>query len=201
MEKEVFRCPSVGGGEVGAEIVEDGQVVDVETFIEIVELVGGDNGDDNGGDDNGGVVVTDRRVEVVRCVKDFDTDRVDCRIRQLPLPRFNQNDPEGAPLSGCTFPKNSQPQDPVAMATAKTGGFVKTVKVEKEHLTCESGAADLYLFTEIIEAPRRRGGAGTPITIRPVARRFDAVICFKNNSEADIGECASFNPQFTAVNG
>lgn len=188
MEKEVFQCPSVTGGDANTQSEPEGQVVDVETFIEIVERA---VEDDNG--DNGRVVVVERRVEVARCVKDFNANTVDCSISQRQVPRVSQTGQNPFnPLTECT-PKESQPDDPVAMATEENEGFVKTVKVEKEHLSCTEGSADLYLFTEIIEAQRRIPGTNTT-SIRPVQRRFDAFFCAKRDDNADIEGCLSFNP-------
>jgi len=174
MEKEAFTC---NGGN---------QTVDVETFIEVVERVVDDDDDHNGDR----VSVESRRVETATCVKDFDLGYVQCNSGTPPLIDVQSD----TPLPPDCSPSSTQPQDPVVMTTDETGGLIRTVKVEKEVLkgcnpggATNTGDADLYVFTEIIEA--KRGNS-----IRPVQRRFDAFICVKNAAEARIVVCARFTP-------
>jgi hypothetical protein len=193
MEKEVFSCN------------DNAQAVDVETFIEVVERVKDGDDDDHAADQ---VVQESRRIETATCIKDFISGYVACsNQKSIPTTTTNAADLFG----GDCGPSESQPDDPVEMTSEETDGVVKTIKVEKEVLTncyppeggggagaqgtlLASGVADLYLFTEIIEA--QKGG-----TIKPVQRRFDGVICYKNTtggeSDADppgIISCQTFRP-------
>lgn len=85
MEKEVFICQDPTRN----------QIVDVETFIEIIEFLGS---------------TVDRRVTVARCVKDLLLGTVSCGTNDLPL-GFLEN-----PLQGCS-PSSNLIIDPVEMNT------------------------------------------------------------------------------------
>jgi len=173
MEKEVFVCSSAVG-EAPTELR------DVETFIEIIELATRD-----------GVRVVEKRVESATCVKAIAPNgtTVKCFTRPVPL------EPAGNPaIPGNCTPAPEQPSDPVEMNTAVSpkDRFAKTVKVEKEVFTCGDLVADVYLFTEIIEAPSKTD-TGLP-TVRPIAKQFEGIVCFKSIPEATVIGCRQIGP-------
>jgi hypothetical protein len=173
MEKEVFIC--------GTAAAPDTIIRDVETFIEAVELNKGQQ--------------IEWRTEIATCNKNFQTGVVQCRTKQLPLPTID------VPLQGCQPLQlaNRQPLDPVEMNTVTTIGtdhreYVKTVKVEKEILACESPNAQIgenYLFTEIIEMRAIIAGTNTQ-TYRPALRQFFGVFCRKNVPLGTIVSCGRY---------
>ena len=167
MEKEVFNCFDDNSGQVA-------RVVDLETFIEIIEQPV-----------NNAVRPVEKRVEVTRCVKDFRTGRVDCKARDVPLEPVEQGI-----LANCTLSRERvQPRDPVEMNTIASSNFrvVKTIKLDKEVFDCGQFVGDFYLFTEIIEAPANVAGLST---LRPVAKQFEAILCLKEARERqDIERC------------
>lgn len=163
MEKEVFNCFDAAGASVS-------HVVDLETFIEILEAPV-----------PGTVRVVDKRVEVTRCVKSFREGFIRCVARNIPLGEADQGI-----IATCRLPRErSQPSDPVEMNTVASShfGVVKTIKLDKEIFDCGPFVGDFYLFTEIIEAPRKGG------TLAPVEKRFEAILCFKNRERQDIDRC------------
>jgi hypothetical protein len=194
MEKEVFDCFDAQSTL--------SEIRDVETFIEIVERA------DNRRDDRGkkrhrkriahsgkpsrGLKTLSKRVDTATCRKNLTTGRVACATRRVPLGVTN------APLAGCTttrsrypFEPLTQPAHPVEMSTTVLDGrVVKTVKDEKEVFDCAGRIADVYLFTEIVEAVDRRGSG-----FEGVARTFDGVICFKDEVRAQITACRLFTPR------
>jgi hypothetical protein len=174
MEKEVFNCFDAAGGEVGA-------VVDLETFIEILEEPGPNF-----------VRVVDKRVEVTRCVKNFREGTIKCEAKNLPLGVADQGI-----IANCRLPQGrSQPSDPVEMNTVASSNFpvVKTIKLDKEIFDCGQFVGDFYLFTEVIEA-RVRGlisditGVVEKPKLAPVEKRFEAILCFKDPLKQDIERC------------
>jgi hypothetical protein len=176
MQKEVFSCGTVAGS--------TGQVKDLETFVELVER-----------QSKRDIVTVDRRVEVAECVKDLVGGAVRCSASNVPL-GFEQ-----APLRGCslrrgTYPFETieQPRDPVAMNTVGVGKVVKTIKAEVETLDCRGVLADVYLFTEIIQAKTEARDSRNKKfwTVRPVAKRFDGVVCFKDEAAARVTRCSRF---------
>jgi hypothetical protein len=172
MEKEVFECANA----TGAMTI----IRDVETFIEIVEK-------------NRGTLV-EMTVAVATCDKDFESGNVSCGTQNLPLR------PVQTPLKGCnpTDSQGLQPSDPVEMNTVTTIGtdrreYVKTIKVEKEILSCGNILGDHYLFTEIVESRANIPGTQT-VTYRPLVRQFFGVFCRKNPVKGAIVACGSFRP-------
>jgi hypothetical protein len=170
MEKEVFNCTSQSGLP---------QIKDVETFVEVVERRDGRE-----------MRVVDERVEVAQCIKNLGNGRVSCAANTVGL-----GPSQSQPLTGCSQPADGrQPRDPVEMDTAVSGSLVKTIKVEKETFTCGGGPAvaesigDLYVFTEIIEAPEQT--AEREPTLQPVARAFRAIFCLKDEQTATVVACA-----------
>jgi hypothetical protein len=170
MEKEVFNCTSQFGLP---------QIKDVETFVEVVERRDGRE-----------MRVVDERVEVAQCIKNLGNGRITCSAYTVDL------DPvQSQPLSGCSPPADGrQPRDPVEMETAVSGSLVKTIKVEKEIFQCGGGPAvgefigDLYLFTEIIEAPGQT--TEREPTLQPVVKTFHGIVCFKDEQTATVVACA-----------
>jgi hypothetical protein len=65
--------------------------------------------------------------------------------------------------------------------------LVATMKVEKEIYDCSGQLGDLYLFTERVE---KADGD----TFTTVQRRFNGVICFKNETAAKVTSCKLFTP-------
>jgi hypothetical protein len=187
MEKEVFNCFD-GQTDVA-------QIRDVETFIELVGQVVKGKGKhpkaaDKGKTGKPSVKLVAKRVEVVTCIKSFRTDRVSCGAKDM------QIGATGTPLTGCsprsgTYPFDPvvQPAHPVEMSTVVLkDGVVQTMKVEKEVFDCEGRIGDVYLFTDIVEAPHHGK------TIRPVAKRFHGVICLKDAGTAKVVSCRVFTP-------
>ena len=87
------------------------------------------------------------------------------------------------------FPELQQPSHPVEMETVVLrNGLVKTVKVEKEVFFCSGRVADLYLFTHVHETATAHG-------VRMTGRRFDGVICVKDEARGRIAGCRLFTPQ------
>jgi hypothetical protein len=169
MEKEVFVCLDPSGAPT--------QIADLETFIEIVERAV----------PRRGVRPVEERVEVAKCVKDFAEGIVRCEPGDRELTTID------LPLEECLvdLERPGTPSDPVVMNTETSRGIVKTVKVEKEVLTCGNLIGDLYMFTEIIEAP---DNFRQPKTLRPIAKRFEGVLCLKDPVVAEIRECRQFIP-------
>lgn len=165
MEKEVFYC--------GNDPQSLNAVVDLETFIEIIESPR----------ELGRVV--EKRVEVARCEKIFGgPGALRCTTREILL------EPGSASLlANCTPPqREQQPSDPVEMNTvASRDGTVKTIKLEKEVFQCGPFIGDLYLFTEIIERPSETE-TGLP-TLRPIDKRFEGIMCLKDPKKQDISRC------------
>ncbi len=208
MEKEIFECDDSPNGPA--------QVRDVETFVEFVEqVVASDNGDN--GDNGGGLRVRhiETRFEFVTCIKSFggagaggvstqgEAPSVECDVVGGPT-----GEVDNFVLQNCSL-DSKQPDDLVEMATAKTAGVIKTVNVEKELLNCNfsngNGAGalgatgdvrgELFLFTEILEAARRVTIGGRQVTsIRPIDKRFMAVLCVKDPNTGQPFGCVSFTP-------
>jgi hypothetical protein len=186
MEKEVFNCFDAQSRLA--------QIRDVETFIELVarERVGKSRGKkrDRRRGKSPRIDTVAKRVVTVTCVKDITTGRVSCRTDRIQLGVTK------TPLVGCrttrgTYPfaEIEQPTHPVEMGTVIVRGrLVITQKVEKEVFECAGRIADLYLFTEIIEAVKSQ-------TVRPVATRFQGVICFKDEARGQIAGCRLFTPK------
>lgn len=174
MEKEVFVCTSAVG-EAPTELR------DVETFIEIVELA-----------TRGGVRVVEKRVESATCIKQLSPNGTTVKCFAQPV---DLGPPGNPAIPGDCTPAPEQPGDPVEMNTAVSpkDRFAKTVKVEKEVFTCgDSLVADVYLFTEIIEAPSQTD-TGLP-TVRPIAKQFEGIVCFKSIAEARVIGCRQIGP-------
>jgi hypothetical protein len=171
MEKEVFVCLDAEGAAT--------QIVDLETFIEIVERAVPRK--------SGGVRLVDKRVEVAKCVKDFVEGFVRCEPRKTRVRTID------VPLEGCeiNLERPGTPRDPVVMTTDVAAKVVKTVMVEKEVFNCGEMIGDLYLFTEIIEAPDDRR---EPTTLKPVLKRFQGILCVKDPTIAEIRSCREFTP-------
>ncbi len=176
MEKETFACTVDPN-------FPPTQLRDVETFIEIVEAATRD-----------GVKVVEKRVESATCIKDLAGQGgwvVRCSTEPVALA------PPGNPaIPGDCRPSPDQPADPVDMDTAVGANdrFVKTVKVEKEVFFCsEDVVADVYLFTEIIEA-QTRNAAGAVGTVRPIAKEFEGIVCFKRIIEPRLTGCRQIGP-------
>lgn len=174
MEKEVFNCTGQAG---------QPQIKDVETFVEVVELRDGRE-----------IRVVDERVEVAQCIKNLANGRITCSASTAEL-----HPPQSQPLTGCSQPEGlTQPRDPVEMDTVVSGSLVKTIKVEKETFQCGGGPAvaefigDLYLFTEIIEAPGET--AEREATLQPVVKAFRGIVCFKDEQTATVVACARVAP-------
>ncbi len=92
-----------------------------------------------------------------------------------------------------TYPFDAvqQPTHPIEMSTVTLNdGFVKTVRLDKEVFDCSGQIGDVYLFTEVIEATQRTG-------FRPVRTQFEGVVCFKNETTAQIVQCKLFTPGST----
>ena len=90
-----------------------------------------------------------------------------------------------------TYPFDAvqQPTHPIEMGTVTLrDGFVKTVRVDKEVFDCSGRIGDVYLFTEVIEATASSG-------FRPVRTQFEGVVCFKNETTAQVVECKLFTPR------
>jgi hypothetical protein len=173
MEKEVFDCFDARSNFT--------QVKDVETFIEIVQRAKGK-----------AVGAVQKRVEALTCLKDFPSGRISCKARDIPLGSTS------TPLAGCSpmegtypFGRVEQPSHPVEMATTRVGGdLARTVKVEKEVVSCAGQIGDVYLFTEIIES--KKGDA-----FQIIAKQFSGVICLKNAQTAELVSCKLFTPDRT----
>jgi hypothetical protein len=89
------------------------------------------------------------------------------------------------------FGRVEQPSHPVEMATTRVGGdLARTVKVEKEVVSCAGQIGDVYLFTEIIES--KKGDA-----FQIIAKQFSGVICLKNAQTAELVSCKLFTPDRT----
>jgi hypothetical protein len=186
MEKEVFNCFDAQSRLA--------QIKDVETFIELVgrERVAKSSRKkrDRHRRKSPGIETVAKRVATVTCVKDITTGRVSCRTDAVQLGVTK------TPLVGCrttrgTYPfaEIEQPTHPVEMETVVLRGrLVMTLKVEKEVFECAGRIADVYLFTEIIEAVGSH-------TVRPVATRFQGVICFKDEPRGQIAGCRLFTPK------
>lgn len=186
MEKEVFNCFDARSRLA--------QIKDVETFIELVGRERVAKSSRKKGDrhrrKSPGIETVAKRVATVTCVKDITTGRVSCRTDAVQLGVTK------TPLAGCrttrgTYPfaEIEQPTHPVEMETVVLRGrLVITLKVEKEVFECAGRIADVYLFTEIIEAVRSH-------TVRPVATRFQGVICFKDEPRGQIAGCRLFTPK------
>src|ERR671919_184471 len=168
MEKEVFVCLDASGAET--------QIADLETFIEITERAA---------PARSSVQPVAKRVEVAKCVKDFVEGLVRCEPASMRLPNID------VPLEGCRvdLERPGTPRDPVVMNTATAGKMVKTIKVEKEVLVCGNLIGDLYLFTEIIEAPDNRRA---PKRLKPVVKQFEGIMCLKYPVVAEIRSCGMF---------
>jgi hypothetical protein len=196
MEKEVFYC-----GEGPQE------VRDVELFVETVETVL---------KDPLRVRHIETRVEAATCVKRFSGGFkgtgvggfAECEARNVPVQEISPEE-SGELIGACTL-NEEQPADPVAMATTETEGVVKTVNVEKERMFCDfsngKGAVgpfggstfqgEVFLFTEILEANRRVTINGAQVTsIRPIDKRFIAVICEKDPNDGFVRGCVTFDPE------
>lgn len=71
--------------------------------------------------------------------------------------------------------------------------LAKTIKVDKEVFSCESGIADVYIFTEIGE----HGFANAEFpngTVEATFTRFVGIVCLKSAREARIVRCDRFTP-------
>ena len=184
MEKEVFNCY-----EAQSRLA---QIKDVETFIEIIERTTSGSSSKKSGHKSAsvGTDVLARRIDVVSCVKDLTDGRVSCKSEAMQLGTTS------TPLSQCgtthgtyPFPELEQPAHPVEMETVVLrNGLVKTVKVEKEVFFCSGRVADLYLFTHVHET-------ATSHAVRTTGRRFDGVICFKDETRGRITGCRLFTPR------
>ncbi|PYQ04799.1 MAG: hypothetical protein DMF83_17280 [Acidobacteria bacterium] len=174
MEKEVFVCANEPGAPAS--------IRDVETFIEIVELATRD-----------GARVVEKRVESATCDKNPSAAGVTVKCNRAAVPLGPPGNPA---IPGTCTPSLQQPSDPVEMNTAvgPKDRLVKTIKVEKEVFDCDQGTVvgDLYLFTEIIEAPSETA-RGLP-TVRPIAKRFEGIVCFKSVSEGRLIGCRQVGP-------
>ena len=174
MEKEVFDCFDAKSSFT--------QVKDVETFIEVVERAKGKN-----------VGTVEKRVEALTCLKDFSTGRVSCKARDIQLGAT------ASPLAGCSpmqgtypFERVEQPSHPVEMATTPLKkDLVRTIKVEKEVVSCAGQIGDVYLLTEIVEAK-------TAKTFEATAKQFSGVVCLKNGQTAELVGCKLFTPDRAA---
>jgi hypothetical protein len=168
MEKETFACSA-------EPTLPPTQLRDVETFIEIVEA-----------STPNGVKVVDKRVESATCIKGRAPGGWVVRCSTAPIDLVPV---ESLTISGGCVPSQEQPTDPVEMNTAVgEKGRVKTVTVEKELFTCGGVVVDVYLFTEIIEAPSKSTAGAT---IRPIAKQFEGIVCFKNVQNAKLISCES----------
>ena len=158
------------------------QIKNVDTAIEITER-GGTGAHRN-------LTTVGKSVATDTCVKDLQTGGVSCKAEALPLGVTN------APLNKCqvtkgTYPFDAvqQPTHPIEMGTVTLrDGFVKTVRVDKEVFDCSGRIGDVYLFTEVIEATASSG-------FRPVRTQFEGVVCFKNETTAQVVECKLFTPR------
>ncbi len=201
MEKEIFHC--------GEPVLRE--VRDVELFIETVEQVI---------KDPLRVRHIETRAEVATCTKRFASDLNQqgfvpfavCEADNVPVEEIAPEESSQF-ADACTL-NEQQPADPVEMATTETEGVVKTVNVEKERMSCDfDGAAaagpfgnsglpaqfqaEVFLFTEILEAARRVTIDGrTRTSLRPIAKEFIAVICAKDPDTGDVFGCVSFTPEF-----
>src|SRR6185503_18627020 len=119
----------------------------------------------------------------------FTTGKVSCASAAMPLGPLTPT-----PLQGCRAqPPDAvlkTPADPVVMNSVVLGQFVKTIKVEKEVLGCDTPngifIGDVYLFTEVIEKR-----TATP-SYTPFATRFEGFMCRKNPQLGVITGCARF---------
>jgi hypothetical protein len=168
MEKEVFLCRTDRGRvvrdlEIFIEIIEDRLEIDYETV--------------------------DRRIAVAICDKPIENPaEVTCSSRDVKLSA------EPVDLGGCSSPRpGDQPRDPVEMNSVSAPPLVKTIKVDKEVFSCGNGIAEVYVFTEIVEA--RKPPDASPPGFLPVSTKFDGIVCLKNLSkEEPIVECRIIAP-------
>lgn len=182
MEKEVFNCYDAQSR------LE--QIKDVETFIEIIERTGSGGSQKGRKKRNSGTTLLAKRIDVVSCAKNLMNGRVSCKSEAIQLGTTS------TPLSQCRtthgtypFPELQQPSHPVEMETVVLrNGVVKTVKVEKEVFFCSGRVADFYLFTHINETASGHA-------VRTTGRRFDGVICFKDEARGRISACRLFTPK------
>jgi hypothetical protein len=173
MGKEVFTCTDAQSRLA--------QIKDVETFIEVAER--GRSGH------KPSITTTSKFIDVTTCTKDLSTGRVSCTTAAMPLGTTK------TPLAGCSLTRGTypfspleQPTHPVAMSsTVVARQLVKTVKVELEVFSCGGRIADLYIFSDRVEAPAR-------FTFRRVATEYAGVVCFKTEATAKVAECRLFEP-------
>ncbi len=175
MEKEIYDCVETQGTPEERRFTRD-----VETFIEIIQKAQG-----------GRTVTLEKRVEEIICDKPATPGfRISCSVRDVTL---EQAPPPAEQVCRPTTPaERAQPTDPAEMNTVITSrqDTVKTMKVDKELLICdEAFFAELYLFTEIVEA---RAGAPAD-TIRPTEKKFQAILCLIRGS-GGIENCRHFVP-------
>lgn len=183
MEKFVLEC-------FEGSVSEDRRFLrDLEIFIEIIQRV-----------QAGRTTTVEKRVEEAVCTKSAPLTRtdpltVDCSTREVPLP---QRPSESFRCRAFNEESRPQPKDPVEMNTVITGrqDTVITMKVEKEHLACETsdglfGFGHLFLFTEIVE---QRAGAAGADNIRPTEKKFQGILCLVSDIENRVVECGHFVP-------
>jgi hypothetical protein len=130
-----------------------------------------------------------KAIESDTCVKDITTGRVSCKAEAIPL-GVTETPLKNCQLTKGTYPFDAvqQPTHPIDMATVRlNNGLVKTVQVEKEVFDCEGRIGDVYLFTELVEAAQANG-------FIHVRTQFDGVVCFKNETTAQLVSCKLFTP-------
>src|SRR4051794_29698216 len=173
VETEVFSCFDAQSNLA--------QIKNVDTAIEMTER--------GGTGANPTLTTVGKSIATDTCVKNLQTGGVSCKADAMPL------GVTATPLTNCrvtrgTYPFDAvqQPTHPIEMSTVTLkDGFVKTVRLDKEVFDCSGRIGDVYLFTEVIEATGRSG-------FRRVGTQFEGVVCFKNETTAQVTECKLFTP-------
>ncbi|HZQ64862.1 MAG TPA: hypothetical protein VFA66_06520 [Gaiellaceae bacterium] len=167
MEKDIFTCQDASGP-TGSR--------DLETFVELVDRESG-----------GSLGFLSAKVLTATCDKRLaSSSSVTCGKTSISTPSA-----PGPNATQCS--PRLQLDDPVEMNTVATGDslFVKTIKLEKEPLSCNDGTTnnDLYLFTQLVEPVH-----ADLLGIDDPTFTWLGVFCNQNRFQGVLTGCVRFTP-------